>query len=206
MPGRIKAVAMSKTMKSVGESLLGFLEEAACARRSPLSEDEVERLRGYNPTLAAQLDALDGGDIPPLLLAVIEEWRANGCPASRRNPLSPAPAQRRRPVSLEELAREQAEETAHEVTRAVAKAAAPLPAPEERPAFWCGYPTNIARVSPFFPMNNMEKGRRDTLVRNLDAPAKDKARIAASGYFFFKEKISSGPSGGHPLFRPQAEH
>lgn len=195
MPGRIKAVAMSKTMKSVGESLLGFLEEAACARRSPLSEDEVERLRGYNPTLAAQLDALDGGDIPPLLLAVIEEWRANGCPASRRNPLSPAPAQRRRPVSLEELAREQAEETAHEVTRAVAKAAAPLPAPEERPALWCGYPTNIARVSPFFPMNNMEKGRRDMLVRNLDAPAKDKVRIAASGYFFFKEKISSGPWG-----------
>ena len=91
MPGRIKAVAMSKTMKSVGESLLGFLEEAACARRSPLSEDEVERLRGYNPTLAAQLDALDGGDIPPLLLAVIEEWRANGCPRVAPEPAFSGP-------------------------------------------------------------------------------------------------------------------
>lgn len=194
MPGRIKAVAMSKTMKSVGEALLGFLEEAASAR-APLGAEELERLRSYNPTLAARIEALEGGDIPPLLMAVIDEWRASGGPASRQNPLSPVPAQRRRPVSLEELAREQAEETAREVTEAAAKADAPLPAPEERPAFWCGYPTHIARVSPFFPMNNMEKGRRDTLVRNLDAPAKDKARIAASGYFFFKEKISSGPWG-----------
>ena len=47
---------MTNKMKSVGEALQGFLETAV---PSPLSAEERERLRLYNPTLAAQIDALD---------------------------------------------------------------------------------------------------------------------------------------------------
>ena len=46
---------MTNKMKSVGEALQGFLETAV---PSPLSAEERERLRLYNPTLAAQIDAL----------------------------------------------------------------------------------------------------------------------------------------------------
>ena len=44
---------MTNKMKSVGEALQGFLETAV---PSPLSAEERERLRLYNPTLAAQID------------------------------------------------------------------------------------------------------------------------------------------------------
>ena len=185
---------MTNKMKSVGEALQGFLETAV---PSPLSAEERERLRLYNPTLAAQIDALDWKDVPSFIVAIIEEWRRSGSPSSKAcHP-------------LEELAREQAREVACEVVRTASPkpipapspvesvpAAAPLPAPkEERPSLWCGYPTSIARVSPFFPMNNLEKGRRDALMRDPDITSREKGSIAASGAFFFKERISSGPWG-----------
>lgn len=199
---------MTNKMKSVGEALQGFLETAV---PSPLSAEERERLRLYNPTLAAQIDALDWKDVPSFIVAIIEEWRRSGSPSSKAcHPLA-APEERKRPspVSLEELAREQAREVACEVVRTASPkpipalspvesvpAAAPLPAPkEERPSLWCGYPTSIARVSPFFPMNNLEKGRRDALMRDPDITSREKGSIAASGAFFFKERISSGPWG-----------
>ena len=200
---------MTNKMKSVGEALQGFLETAV---PSPLSAEERERLRLYNPTLAAQIDALDWKDVPSFIVAIIEEWRRSGSPSSKAcHPLA-APEERKRPspVSLEELAREQAREVACEVVRTAspkpipapspvdsAPVATPLPAPkeEERPSLWCGYPTSIARVSPFFPMNNLEKGRRDALMRDPDITSREKGSIAASGAFFFKERISSGPWG-----------
>ena len=46
----MRNVAMTNKMKSVGEALQGFLETAV---PSPLSAEERERLRLYNPTLAA---------------------------------------------------------------------------------------------------------------------------------------------------------
>ena len=188
---------MANKMKSVGEALQGFLEAAG---PSPLSPEERERLRLYNPTLAAQIDALDWKDVPAFIVAIIEEWRRNGSPSSKAcRPLA-APEERKRPlpVSLEELAREQAREAACEVVRAAspkpvpapspveAAPPAPLPAPkaEERPSLWCGYPTSIARVSPFFPMNNLERGRRDALMRDPDIISREKGGIAASGAFF----------------------
>ena len=134
----------------------------------------------------------------------------SGVEAEALPPKLAAPEERKRPspVSLEELAREQAREVACEVVRTASPKpvpapspvesvpAAPLPAPkEERPSLWCGYPTSIARVSPFFPMNNLEKGRRDALMRDPDITSREKGSIAASGAFFFKEPISSGPWG-----------
>ena len=44
-------------------------------------------------------------------------------------------------------------------------------------------------------MNNLEKGRRDALMRDPDITSREKGSIAASGAFFFKERISSGPWG-----------
>ena len=182
---------MTNKMKSVGEALQGFLETAV---PSPLSAEERERLRLYNPTLAAQIDALDWKDVPSFIVAIIEEWRRSGSPSSKAcHPLA-APEERKRPspVSLEELAREQAREVACEVVRTASPkpipapspvesvpAAAPLPAPkeEERPSLWCGYPTSIARVSPFFPMNNLEKGRRDALMRDPDITSREKGTM-----------------------------
>ena len=102
---------MTNKMKSVGEALQGFLETAV---PSPLSAEERERLRLYNPTLAAQIDALDWKDVPSFIVAIIEEWRRSGSPSSKAcHPLA-APEERKRPspVSLEELAREQAREVA----------------------------------------------------------------------------------------------
>lgn len=49
----MRNVAMTNKMKSVGEALQGFLETAV---PSPLSAEERERLRLYNPTLATQID------------------------------------------------------------------------------------------------------------------------------------------------------
>mgnify|MGYP006900525233 CR=1 FL=1 len=66
---------MTNKMKSVGEALQGFLETAV---PSPLSAEERERLRLYNPTLAAQIDALDWKDVPSFIVAIIEEWRRSG--------------------------------------------------------------------------------------------------------------------------------
>ena len=63
---------MTNKMKSVGEALQGFLETAV---PSPLSAEERERLRLYNPTLAAQIDALDWKDVPSFIVAIIEEWQ-----------------------------------------------------------------------------------------------------------------------------------
>ena len=102
---------MTNKMKSVGEALQGFLETAV---PPPLSAEERERLRLYNPTLAAQIDALDWKDVPSFIVAIIEEWRRSGSPSSKAcHPLA-APEERKRPspVSLEELAREQAREVA----------------------------------------------------------------------------------------------
>ena len=59
---------MTNKMKSVGEALQGFLETAV---PSPLSAEERERLRLYNPTLAAQIDALDWKDVPSFIVAII---------------------------------------------------------------------------------------------------------------------------------------
>lgn len=196
---------MSNTMKPVGEALRRFLEPAG---NVPLSDVERERLRRYNPTLAAQVEAFDWEAIPSFLRDIIEEWRQEGCPCSKGAPHpAEAPEARRRPapVSLEELARDQAAESAREVVRAAKPVPAPVPpeaatpspapAPRERPTVWCGYPTSIARVSPFFPMGNREKGPRDKLIRELDVSPQEKARIVASGAYFFKERISSGPWG-----------
>ena len=139
----MRNVAMTNKMKSVGEALQGFLETAA---PSPLSADELERLRSYNPTLAAQIDALGWKDVPSFIIAIIEEWRKSGSPSSKARQLQAAPEERKRPspVSLEELAREQAREVACEVVRTAspkpvpapspiegASAAVPLPAPKE---------------------------------------------------------------------------
>lgn len=198
---------MSNTMKPVGEALRRFLEQPA--GNAPLSDEERERLRQYNPTLAAQVEAFDWEALPSFLRDIIEEWRQEGGPCAKSAPHPAAvPEARRRPapVSLEELAREQAVESAREVVRAAKPVPAPVPseaapgplpvpAPQERPAVWCGYPTSIARVSPFFPMGNRDKGHRDKLIRDLDVSPREKARIVASGAFFFKEPISSGPWG-----------
>ena len=64
---------MTNKMKSVGEALQGFLETAV---PSPLSAEERERLRLYNPTLAAQIDALDWKDVPSFIVAIIVEVEA----------------------------------------------------------------------------------------------------------------------------------
>ena len=58
---------MTNKMKSVGEALQGFLETAV---PSPLSAEERERLRLYNPTLAAQIDALDWKDVPSFIVVI----------------------------------------------------------------------------------------------------------------------------------------
>ncbi len=199
---------MTNKMKPVGEALKGFLE----TRTGPLSEEELDRLRFYNPTLAAQVEALDWDAIPPFLLAIIEEWRREGSPqakgAARAAHVTQQSRRRPAPVSLEDLAKEQAQEAARAVVAVSVQTAGAVPpkpkkallpsaAPTEEgnSVIWCGYPTSIARVSPFFPMNNLEKGRRDRLVRDLNVPSHEKNRIAASGIFFFKERISSGPWG-----------
>ncbi|MFQ8888470.1 MAG: hypothetical protein ACLR7Z_09175, partial [Bilophila wadsworthia] len=102
----MRNVAMTNKMKSVGEALQGFLETAV---PSPLSAEERERLRLYNPTLAAQIDALDWKDVPSFIVAIIEEWRRSGSPSSKAcHRLPRLRSERPSPVSLEELAREQA--------------------------------------------------------------------------------------------------
>ena len=121
---------MTNKMKSVGEALQGFLETAV---PPPLSAEERERLRLYNPTLAAQIDALDWKDVPSFIVAIIEEWRRSGSPSSKAcHPLA-APEERKRPspVSLEELAREQAREVACEVVRTASPKPIPAPSPVE---------------------------------------------------------------------------
>ena len=188
VPG-VGRMTMTNKMKSIGEAVRGFLE------KGPLSDEERARLRAWNPTLAAQVEALDWKDIPPFLIDIIEDWRKQGAPADRSASSS---SERRRPapVSLGELARDQAVDAARAVAAVLPQPAKalPEPAPDSVP-FWCGYPTSIARVSPFFPMNNLEKGRRDRLVRDLNVSSEERHRIAASGTFFFKERISSGPWG-----------
>ena len=82
---------MTNKMKSVGEALQGFLETAV---PSPLSAEERERLRLYNPTLATQIDALDWKDVPSFIVAIIEEWRRSGSPSSKACRALAAPEER----------------------------------------------------------------------------------------------------------------
>ena len=140
----MRNVAMTNKMKSVGEALQGFLETAV---PSPLSAEERERLRLYNPTLAAQIDALDWKDVPSFIVAIIEEWRRSGSPSSKAcHPLA-APEERKRPspVSLEELAREQAREVACEVVRTASPK--PIPAPSPLRASQPQHPCQLLRRS-----------------------------------------------------------
>lgn len=88
--------------------------------------------------------------------------------------------------AAESVAAEQAAET----RRQVADGALRQQAEQGSLLVWCGYPTPIARVSPFFPMNNMEKGRRDAIVKNLRSSRSDK-----SAYYLINELVSSGPWG-----------
>lgn len=154
-----------------------------------LSVHEREALRSYNSILALQYEACQEAktEIPALLEAVIQNWKASGCPSSVDLPRTPVEA----PGSLVSIATKQGKETSQVVAHIVKKA----PPEQGNLLVWCGYPTNISRVSPFFPMNNKEKGRRDVIVKNLKASIQDKTKIVETSCYLINELVSSGPWG-----------
>lgn len=152
-----------------------------------LTDVELKRLHAYNPILAEQIEIRRGEPLSPLLAGILEEWRAVGCPREAGTPAVPRSA----PASIEEVASEQGAETRAQV----AKSLKSRPKEQGNLLVWCGYPTNIARVSPFFPMNNTEKGRRDRIVKNLKATLLEKSRLVESSCYLINELVSSGPWG-----------
>lgn len=154
-----------------------------------LSQAELEALRSYNTILAVQYESCQEHhtELPPLLEAVIRNWKASGCPTLADIGRTPIEA----PQSILSVAEEQGKET----TKAVATIVKKTPPEQGNLLVWCGYPTSISRVSPFFPMNNKEKGRRDIIVKNLKASIQDKSKIVESSCYLINELVSSGPWG-----------
>lgn len=153
-----------------------------------LSANELECLRSYNTTLAAQYESCRSSHValPVLLEAVIQNWKASGCPSSVDVDRTPVEA-----TSILTIAAEQGKESRQAVAQLTKKA----PPEQGNLLVWCGYPTSISRVSPFFPMNNKEKGRRDIIVKNLKASIQDKSKIVESSCYLINELVSSGPWG-----------
>ena len=108
------------------------------SRNIDLSPEEQAELAENMPQL---LDAIEKGS--SVAGAWLASWR------SKR--------------SVADEAREQAEELQREVAAAVEAAG-----PEQASiAQWCGFPTDMTRCSPFFPMNVKELGQRRYLERFL---------------------------------------
>ena len=110
------------------------------------NKNENSLLASLTPEEKAKLEA----DNHPLLKALAEgSALASAWLASWRNPRTDA---------------ETAQEQAAEIREAVATA----PAEQETLFKWCGFPTDMTRVSPFFPMQTNELGQRpfmrDTLI------------------------------------------
>lgn len=154
-----------------------------------LSKTELEALRSYNTILAVQYASCQENhtELPALLEAVIRNWKTSGCPTLAEIIRTPVEA----PQSILSIAEEQGKET----TKAVANIVKKTPPEQGNLLVWCGYPTSISRVSPFFPMNNKEKGRRDIIVKNLKASIQDKSKIVESSCYLINELVSSGPWG-----------
>lgn len=107
------------------------------SRNIDLTPEEQEELAEKNPQL---LEAIEKGNpVAPAWLASWRSWQGK--------------------LDVSDEAQEQAEEIQREVAAAIEAAG-----PEQASlAHWCGFPTDMTRCSPFFPMNAKELGKREFL-------------------------------------------
>ncbi len=182
-------VVEKKTIKKASKKKRSAKDSMLETQTLVLSHQEVDALRTYNATLAAQYEAacLHGVQLPALLETVILNWKAVGCPSFLEVERKPVYASQ----ALVAIAEEQGKETQETVAKITKKA----PLEQGSLLIWCGYPTSISRVSPFFPMNNREKGRRDSIVKNFKVSVQYKSKIVASSCYLINEVVSSGPWG-----------